>query len=175
MSSAWPAAMSHSLVGAKPRIDVGRAFGDAAEFHRRAAGLRVRARKPRQQSVVAGSRCERLTSATAPSDGQRRVWIGSRPRTDVRLASAAARPRARRCRARAVRAPGAATMPAIGAPIRDDRDIDGVFVAAGDEFAVPSSGSTRMKLLGERRAAPRVSRLPKPPGCREAAAPSPPG
>ena len=145
-------------VGAEPRIDVGRAFGDAAELQRRAAGDRARpARSRSRKASVAGSRCERLTSRDALAGGPARGCgcgalargVGAAPG-----ASAAARRRGRRRRARSGRAP--APRPRRRPACR--RATSAMLTVYSSRPArnsrVPSSGSTRMKRAAERPAAP---------------------
>ena len=102
---------------------------------------------------MSGSRCERLTAATAPC-------AGPAPRADRLRLIGAVRQQAqplgavrRRCRARSGRGLGAAMMPAIGTPPRDDREIDGELIAAGEEFlgAVERIDQDEAAIEGRRR------------------------
>ncbi len=54
-TTAWAAAVSHSDVGPKPRVDVGTPFGDHAEFQRTAHGHHVVAAERREKGIEAGA------------------------------------------------------------------------------------------------------------------------
>ena len=89
---------------------------------------------------MAGSRCERLTSARrCRCSGAGRVRIADAlaarrgPAPGAKRRRSAPLPDDRR--ARSGRGAGAAISRATGTPLVDQRDIDGEFVAAGQEFA----------------------------------------
>ena len=127
--------MSQSCVGAKPRIKVGGAFGQPAEFQRRAAGdARALPASHRDRSASRASRCERLTMTISSPLGASGCGLAA-ALTSCRPKMSAARRRGRRCRARSSPSAGAAMTPRIGAAAADEADIDGVFFLAGDEFA----------------------------------------
>ena len=145
------------------RIDVGAALGDPAEFDRRAERLCRTAPGRRDEGFGPASPCERLTAAIqgSPRGGKLRVRIGSPPRRTLAFTVSRSAPRPTSPRQ---------ISPSAGAPIcraaasrGDQRDIDGEFVAAGDEFlraveridqeeaAVDRAASPVDALLGQRR------------------------
>ena len=104
------------------------------------------------KASVLASPCERLTATVHgwPRGGQRRVRIGSISGLPLPSVSRSA-PRPTMPRQISPSA-GALTMPSSGVPVGHQRQIDGEFVAAGDEFlgAVQRVDQEEAFLIGQR-------------------------
>ncbi len=118
----------------EPRIEVGGAFGDAAEFQRRAAGEFRYRRKALQELGTCGLEvraADRRDTLAWPPAGSDRRPPGRRPIGDIDPlgAARAAAPDETQCR----RPDDADDRNAVA----HQRDIHGVFVAPGEELARP--------------------------------------
>ena len=135
VTTAWPAATSHSEVGAEAGIDVDRAFGDPAEFDRRAK-LRPDGAGPCGDKGFGPGIAMRAADRDRPGFSARRARAGcgsARRAAPRHRRTSAARRRGRRGRARPARARARRRCRAA-ASLGHQREIDGEFVAAGDEF-----------------------------------------
>ena len=145
----------------EPRIEVGGAFGDAAEFQRRAAGEFRYRRKALQERGTCASKCERLTAATR-SLGHWRVRIVARPdgapSATLTRSARPAPPRQMRPNA------GAPTTPTTGMPSRTSAIFTVYSSRPARNSRVPSSGSTRKNVAPGNRGRSASSETTGTPG-----------
>ena len=168
-TTAWPAATSHSRGRRQPGIDIDAAFGDPAEFDRRAEFAPYRARPCRNEGFGPGI-AMRAADRDRPRLAARRAGAGAN-RLDQRFALAKRQP------FRAAADDAAPDQPERGRAddaeqrrsVGHQRQIDGEFVAAGDEFlgAVERVDQEEAFLIGQRglhgRALPTATVCRAPP------------
>ena len=153
--------------GSEAGIDVGAAFRDPAEFHRRAERRPDRVGPAVDEASVLGSPCERLTAAiqgspaSAAGPGADRLGAPMLRRRQTHPLGAAADDAAPE-QAERGRADDAEQRHAL----RHQREVDGELVAAGDELLGAVERVDQEEAVREMAASPAATAPPTASGCR---------